>query len=124
MCLAAAEAAPACAIQLTAPGSCQCLTAHSGLHLRSDGDAPILLQRLAGVTTGFFLQRREARHRCAARRRERGGSGVPRAHDGRGREGALRRHIRFDHGFEEQAALLGDAAPGLVVEDLLRLRIQ
>ena len=94
---------------------------HSGLHLRSDGDAPIL-QVLAGVTTGFFLQRREARHRCAARGGKRGGSGVARPHDGRGREGAVRRHIRIDHGLEEQAAFLGDAAPGLVVEDLLRLR--
>ena len=52
------------------------------------------------------------------------GSGVTRPHHGRGREGALRRDIAFDHGFEEQAALLGDAAPGLVVEDLLGLRVQ
>ncbi len=79
---------------------------------------------LAGVTTGFFLQRMEGVAPVCRARKEEGGSGMTRPHDGRGREGALRRDIAFDHGFEEQAALLGDAAPGLVVQNLFSFRVQ
>ena len=46
---------------------------------------------------------------------------MTRPHDGRGREGPVRRDIAFDHGFEEQAAFLGDAAPGLIMQNLLGL---
>ena len=48
-------------------------------------------------------------------RQEEGGSGVARAHDGRGREGAVRRDFGVDQGFQHQPSFLGDAAPGLVM---------